>query len=190
MTSLRSRWSSVYLAVAFAGSLLTAASASAQSFVQLGGGWTAVAPVPSTVHYSGAWNLQASIGWKVSETVRWRIDALASQFDVRSAVSFPCPSFGCSGPGFSYEHESVNALTANALVNLDPRGLLYVIGGAGIYDVTTQKTTWLVGGSVGAGIALPLGDRLRAVAEARWHGLAGASSGPTWLVPITVGLRY
>ena len=189
MTSLRSRWSSVGLAVAFAGSLGTAA-ASAQTFVQLGGGWTAVAPVPSTVRYSGAWNMQASIGWKGSENLLWRVDALASQFDVKTTVFPPCPSFGCSGPGFSYEHESVNALTANALVNVDPRGLLYVIGGAGIYDVTAQKTTWHFGGSVGAGIALPLGERLRAVVEARWHGLVGTSGGPPWLVPITVGLRY
>jgi hypothetical protein len=35
-----------------------------------------------------------------------------------------------------------------------------------------------------------MGSRLRGVVEARWHGLLGATSGPAWLVPITVGLRY
>ena len=39
-------------------------------------------------------------------------------------------------------------------------------------------------------VAVPLGSRLRGVAEARWQGLFGDSTGPTWFVPITVGLRY
>jgi hypothetical protein len=46
--------------------------------------------------------------------MRLRVDALFSWFD---------------------DSVSVTGLTANGLVNVDPRGILYVIGGAGLYEV-------------------------------------------------------
>lgn len=78
-------------------------------------------------------------------------------------------------------------------LSVDPRGILYVIGGARLYDVNgvnAPTTAWHFGVSAGAGIAVPVAPHLRAFVEARWHGLLGTTSGPSQLVPITVGLRF
>jgi hypothetical protein len=190
MNLLLSRWSTVCAAVALGCLFVIPAPARAQMFVELGAGLNFVSPVPSGVSYGSGSNLQASIGWKIEPKIRLRVDVLTSQFDVKATVTPPCPSFGCSGPGFSFHSESVNGVTANILADVDARGILYLIGGAGLYDVHTQSTERLIGVSAGAGIAVPMGSRLRGVVEARWHGLLGATSGPAWLVPITVGLRY
>jgi hypothetical protein len=165
------------------------AAASAQAFVELGGGWNYVAPVASVASSNGS-NIRASIGWQVAPNFRWRVDAFTSQFDARTLLSLPCPSFGC--PASAYiQSERVNGLTANGLVNVDPRGILYVIGGAGLYDVQPgTPEEWHFGVSAGAGIAVPVSSHLRAFVEARWHGLLGATLGPQWLVPITIGFRY
>jgi hypothetical protein len=190
MNLLRSRWSTGYAAVALGCLFVIPAPARAQMFVELGAGLNFISPVPSGVSYGSGSNLQASIGWKVEPKIRLRVDVLTSQFDVKAMVNTPCQSFGCSGPVFSFHSESVNGVTANILADVDARGILYLIGGAGLYDVHTQSTERLIGVSAGAGIAVPMGSRLRGVVEARWHGLLGATSGPAWLVPITVGLRY
>lgn len=90
--------------------------------------------------------------------------------------------------------ERVSGLTANGLVSVDPRGILNVIGGAGLYNADLvnlrPSTEWHFGVSAGAGIAVPVVSHLRAFVEARWHGLLGDTSGPLQLVPITVGLRF
>ena len=190
MKTLRSRWSTLCAAVWLGCLLLWPAQARAQTFVELGAGLNYVAPVPSNASYGSGSNLRASIGWQVAPNFRWRIDAFSSQFDVKPKVNLPCPASGCSGPGYSFQSERVSGVTANGLVNVDMRGIFYVIGGAGLYNVHAQTTDWLFGVSAGAGIAVPMGSRLRAVVEARWHGLLGATSGPPWLVPITVGFRY
>ncbi len=190
MNLLRSRWSTLCAAVLLGCVFAWPAAARAQMFVQLGAGLNFVSPVPSGVGYGSGSNLQASIGWKVEPKIRLRVDVLTSQFDVKATVMPPCPSFGCSGPGFTFHSESVNGVTANILADVDERGIFYLVGGAGLYDVHTQSTERLIGISAGAGLAMPVGSRLRAVVEARWHGLLGATSGPAWLVPITVGLRY
>lgn len=194
MNLLCSRRSGMCVAAWLGFLVVSPAPADAQTFVELGGGWNCLASVPSGAHYGTGSNVRASIGWQVAPNFRWRIDAFTSQFDVRTTIVQPfvqpCPSFGCSGPGFDFQSERVNGLTANGLVNVDPRGILYVLGGAGLYDVHTQTTEWHVGVSAGAGIAVPVATHLRAVVEARWHGLFGSTSGPPWLVPITIGLRY
>jgi hypothetical protein len=151
-----------------------------------------VPTLPSGAIYASGSNVRASIGWKVASNFSWRMGAFTSQFDSKDNSQRPCPTFGCP-PSAYFNSERVNGLTANGVVSVDPRGILYVIGGAGLYDVnnagltTTQR---LFGVSTGAGIAVPMGSRLRGVVEARWHGLLGATAGPTWLMPITVGLRY
>src|ERR1035437_5817879 len=190
MDLLRSRWSTMWAAVGLGCLFVCPAPARAQMFVELGAGLNFVSPVPSGVSYGSGSNLQASIGWKVEPKIRLRVDVLTSQFDVKAMVNTPCSSFGCSGPVFSFHSESVNGVTANILADVDTRGILYLIGGAGLYDVHTQSTARLIGVSAGAGIAVPMGSRLRGVVEARWHGLLGATSGPTWLLPINAGLCY
>jgi hypothetical protein len=67
--------------------------------------------------------------------MRLRVDALFSWFDDSVQVAQPCPSFGCTGRSYVFERVSVTGLTANGLVNVDPRGILYVIWGAGLCDV-------------------------------------------------------
>jgi hypothetical protein len=180
MNLLRSRWSTLWVAVWLGCLLVCPAPARAQTFVELGGGWN----VPAGASHGGS-NFRASLGWQVAPNFRWRIDAFTNQFDYTTTNTFPCPSVGCGVPS-----ERVNGLTANGLVNVDPRGIFYVIGGAGLYDVETQTTELHFGVSAGAGIAVPVVSHLRAVVEARWNGLLGATSGPPWLVPITIGLRY
>lgn len=190
MKLLRSRCSTVSAAVALGLLVLGPAPAAAQMFVELGGGWNYVAAQDPVLSWTGGSSIRASIGWHVEPRVRLRIDALRSEYDAEKVIALPCPSFGCSGPGYSFQSERVSAITANALWDADQRGILYVIGGAGLYGVKTQGTEWVPGVSAGAGVAIPVVSRLRAVVEARWHLLLGSTAGPPWLVPITIGLRY
>jgi hypothetical protein len=169
--------------------VLCPAAAGAQVFVELGGGWNYVAPIASVASSSG-WNVRGSIGWQVAPNFKWRIDAFTSQFDAKQELALPCPSFGCAASAYILS-ERVNGLTVNGLVDVDPRGIFYLIGGAGLFDVQPQTPEeWHLGVSAGAGIAVPVAPHLRAVVEARWHGLLGATLGPSWLVPITVGFRF
>ena len=170
--------------------LLVSTPISAQTFVELAGGLNYVANTTSGVRYSSGSNLRASVGWRVAPTFSWRIDALSSQFDVNATTSQPCPSSGCSGPGYAFKSERVSGVSVNGLVTVDTRGIFYVIAGAGLYDVRTQKSMWNVGVSGGAGIAVPITTHLRAVVEARWHGILGSTPGAPWFMPITFGLRY
>ena len=165
------------------------APAHSQSFVELGGGWNYFGSTNSGASPFNGSNFRASIGWQVAPKFRWRIDATTYQFDRNQAgvtPVYPCPSFGCGGD----QSERVNGLSANGLVSLDSRGILYVTGGAGLYSVTLQTTDWRAGVSVGAGIAVPVASQLRVVVETRLHRLIGAVYGPQWLMPITIGFRY
>jgi hypothetical protein len=192
MGLFRSRWSTVCVAVSFGCLFAFSAPARAQMFVELAGGSNVVPTLPSGSMYGSGFNARASIGWKVASNFSWRVDAFASQFDSKDNSPVPCRTFGCS-PSAYLHSERVNGLTANALIGVDPRGIFYVLGGAGLYDVnnaslTTRQT--LFGVSAGAGLAVPMGSRLRGVVEARWQGLFGVQEGPTSFVPITIGFRY
>lgn len=188
MDLLRSGWST-RCAVLFLGFVLVRpAEARAQMFGELAGGSNVLQPVPSGVIYASGSSLRASIGWKVASNFSWRVDAFTSQFD--SKDTDPCPGFGCSS-GTS-QTERVNGLTGNALLGVDSRGIVYVVGGAGLYQVNEvdgPTTGWHFGVSAGAGLAVPVAPHVRAVLEARWRGLFGATAGPSWLVPVTLGLR-
>jgi hypothetical protein len=179
-------------------------TARAQTFVELGGGVTYLAPAPPGNGYSRGFNIQASIGRQFTRRFLLRCDAFMSQFDYRAQI-YP-PFLTPEGPEYHYgvRSEGVAGLTANGVVNVDPRGILYVVGGAGLYDTyggtgsVRFGTSAAAGGlarvsfgvSAGAGISVPAGGRLRAFVEARDHLLLGANSQPPWLVPITLGLRY
>ncbi len=188
MTLLRSRSFPMFIAIGIGCMLIPRAPAGAQTFFEVGGGWNYVAPVDSRESSHGA-NLRASIGWQVAPNFRWRIDAFQSQFDAKSPIVAPCPYFGCAA-SYSMEPERVSGLTVNGLWGVEPRGVLYVVGGAGLYHVQLGTSEqWPLGVSAGAGLALPLAARVSAVVEARWHGMFGVTAGPTWLVPITFGVR-
>jgi hypothetical protein len=193
MDLLRSRWSTLCAAVLL-GSAFLPAPARAQVFVEIVGGSNIVPTFPSGPIYAGGFNVRASFGWKVASNFSWRFDAFTSQFDAKDDISYPCPPFGCPASAH-LNSEHVNGLTADGLVNLDDRGVFYLIAGAGVYDVSNVSVPdaerFHFGVSAGAGIAVPMGPRLRGVIEGRWHGLLGdMQAGPTWLMPITIGLRY
>ena len=161
-------------------------------FFELGGGSNYAQTLGSGPTYVSGYNLRASIGWKVASNFSWRIDAFTNDFESKDNYNYPCPTFGC--PASVHLHdERVNGLIASGLVNFDPRGIFYMIGGAGFYGVNNVSVTVSethFGLSAGAGIAVPMGSSLRGVVEARWLNLYGETAGPTWFVPITLGVRF
>jgi hypothetical protein len=164
--------------------------AHAQTFVEFAGGWNWPAPAPAGDNYTRGLSIRASVGRQIAPSFRWRIDALVSEFDHNVQFYPPCAFPGCIHPYYNTRSVSVAGLAANAMMNLDSRGIFYVIGGAGLYDLHEIATELHLGASAGAGVAVPVGSRLRVTVEARCHGLLGATVGPPWLVPVTVGLRY
>lgn len=190
MILFRSSWSTACIAIGLGGQLVCAPAASAQTFVEFGGGWNYLAPASTGNNYVRGFNIRASVGRQFAPNLRWRIDAFRSEFDNTVQYVPPCPPPGCTHLYYEKQSVSVTGLTANGLVNVDPRGIFYVIGGAGLYVADASSSELHLGVAAGAGIAVPLGARLRAVVEGRWHGLLGATDGPPWLVPITVGLRF
>lgn len=189
---IRSGWFMRCVAIWLGLLVVSAAPARAQVFVELGGGWNFVEPLdaPGSFHRSGS-SIQASIGQQVASHFGWRVDLSTSQFEVEQGP-LPCPSTGCS-PSAYLQPERVSGLTANGVLSVDPRGILYVLGGAGYYQVNVidfPMTEFHFGLSAGAGVAVPIAGHLRVFAEARWLGLFGYTAGPSQLVPVVVGLRF
>jgi hypothetical protein len=162
----------------------------AQTFFEFSGGWNLMASTPPSDFYSRGISIRASLGGQVAPRVRWRVDAFTNEFDHDMQFYPPCAFPGCLHPYYHAQSVSVDGLTANALVDVDPTGILYVVGGTGLYDLRGPATELHMGVSVGAGIAVPVVARLRVVVEARWHALLGATAGPSWLVPLTFGIRF
>ncbi len=100
------------------------------------------------------------------------------------------PNQSTSAPPSTGTVNSVIGVIANARVNIDPRGILYLRGGPGVYDAFVPSAELRIGLSVGAGIAVPIGASVHAFAEAGWDELVGSTGGPSRLAPITVGVRY
>jgi hypothetical protein len=178
------------VAIGFFFLLSSSQPALAQTFVEVGGGWNLMVSAPAGDFYTRGISIRASIGRQVGPNLAWRIDIFTSEFDHDVQFYPPCAFPGCTHPYYNAQSVSVDGLIANAIVSLDPRGVFYVIGGAGLYDVRGPATELHVGGSVGAGIAVPVNSRLRAVVEARWHGVLGPTAGPPSFVPLTFGLRF
>jgi len=85
---------------------------------------------------------------------------------------------------------------ANGLMNLQPpvAGVeMYLIVGAGA-DYLYQHPG--AGGAVrpdlsaGGGVTVRMTNGSRLFLEARYHDLLGSPSPPTWLVPVTFGIRF
>jgi hypothetical protein len=169
-----------------------ASPASAQQFYELGTGWTFVASAPrsTTDLFSSGFDLRGSIGQALAPKVRLRFDADAMFFGLSEPLAEPCPSTGCPHSFYDVHTRGVLGFTANGLIDVDPRGLVYVIGGVGVYDTNARDNSLHVGGSAGAGIAIPLGPHYRAVIETTWHGLAPRGTGPSWVAPITLAVRF
>ena len=119
------------------------------------------------------------------------MDADFAQFDDAVQYYPPCAPPGCTHTSYYTQTNFLAGLSVNALANLDRRGLGYVVGGGGAGfggDASTDALHLRV--TAGAGVAIPSGDRLRLVVEARWLGLVGGTQKASWLIPFTVGVRY
>lgn len=190
MTLIRLSRLSACVSIGLGCLLVGAARARCQTFVEFAGGWTSMVSAPPGDYYTRGISIRASVGSQIAPNLGWRIDLFTSEFDHNVQFYPPCAFPGCTHPYYNAQSVSVDGLTANAMVNVDARGIFYVIGGAGLYDLRGPASELHLGASLGAGIAVPVSTRLRAVVEARWHGVAGATAGPPWLVPITFGLRF
>jgi hypothetical protein len=194
MKLLCSWWPATWVTLSLAYLFFCPRPLSGQTFFELAGGWNNLAPAPQLKRYTHGFNARASIGRQLTPRFQLRFDAFTSQFDETTTVYFypPC-AFGvvCHAmPSYFGQSMGIAALTANGLVDVDSRGMFYLIGGVGFYDTYGALPTLSTGASVGAGISIPIRARLRVFAEARDHFLFGANSQPPWLVPITLGLRY
>jgi hypothetical protein len=164
----------------------------AQTFVEVGGGWNYVPLHPSTtgnVLRPHGFNLRGAIGRVITPRVRVRVDAFTVQFNDKIPVYpyQPCSSLDCAPVQHeAYYAGSVSGVAANGLVNIDPHGVVYLVGGVGLFSANELH----LGVSAGAGLTVPVGLRLRGFAEARWIGPFNRRAVASWAVPITVGLRY
>jgi hypothetical protein len=176
--------------------LLSVHAAAAQSFVEFGGGWNYRQSAPANDSYSAALNGRLSAGGRVSDNLLLRFDLFDAQYDRndRAVALPPCPVEGCSSPAVPRLTTSVAGLTVNGIAELDRRGIVYLIGGAGLDEAfghgTTSFSETHLGVSFGAGVAVPIGNRLRAVLETQFHSMLGPTSGTPWFLPITIGVRY
>jgi hypothetical protein len=163
-----------------------------QTFFELGAGWSYLAaPVtPQIGTYGRAVNGRVSIGRQVAPRVRVRADVMGLHFDQSVQYFPPCAAPGCTHPYYKTQSNDIVGVIGNGLVDVDRRGILYLIGGAGAYGAFVQSTERHLGVSAGAGIALPVGTDLRVFVEATGHHLFGRTTGPSRFVPITIGLRY
>lgn len=171
---------------------LAGSSAHAQQFYEIGAGWSAV-PSASTsgdYRFSSGPYFRGAIGQSLNSRIRLRFDANAMVFRLKTQIPVPCPSTGCAHPFYDTHIRGTAAFTASGLISVDPRGTVYLIGGAGAYDAETQVNSLHVGVLGGAGIAVPIRSRHRATIELAWHGLAPKTNGPAWLVPVSLGYRF
>lgn len=189
------------------GSTLTA---SAQTTFSVGSGLNVARTLPTPYPvFRGSTTqgvaIQASVGRQYKGRLGWRIDAFASEFDLTQpsdwagvmCVANPPPGTCCGICPLSNTkgHVGLTGISANQFVGLTPQAFLlgaYLIWGAEVdyfYRHPNAQGTVCLGASAGGGVTLPVGGRLRAFVEARYHGLINAPSQLGWLVPLTAGLR-
>ncbi|MBI3568578.1 MAG: hypothetical protein HY084_10325 [Gemmatimonadetes bacterium] len=190
MNLIRSTRPFAHVVIGLAVTLIGAAPLRAQSFVEFGGGWNYFALGPDGGKFANGYNVRASVGQVAAPHVSVRLDLFTVEFDRKMQLYPPCAYPGCTHPFYDTQSMGAAGLTANVIWNVDSRGILYAIGGAGFYDLHGAVSELRPGVSAGAGIAVPVGVRLRAIVEARWHGLISTTAGPSSIVPITLGFRY
>ncbi len=170
----------------------------AQTFVEVAGGSNELPPAPGSGTYSHGFSARASIGRELDSRFSLRLDAFTSTFSRTDSTQFfpPCAFPGCSQSYYNVQHHSFGAagLTVNGLMNLDPRGLFYLIVGTGAIDAFGRTPSGYnevhLAASGGGGVSVPIGARMRLVIEAQFRGLLGASSVTPWVLPLTIGVRY
>jgi len=171
-------------------SVLGAGSVSAQRFVEIGAGWTHLASSHALSEKIGnGANVRASIGVPLTPRVSGRLDLAGTFFHRKSEYFPPCPAPGCSHPFYTSDANAVLGLTANDLLNIDQRGVFYLIGGPGVYLADGRASELHLGGDAGVGVSIPFGG-MHALVEAKVSRLFGSTTGPPWMVPVSLGLRF
>jgi hypothetical protein len=179
-------------ALGFGTLLACTGRAGAQQFYELAAGWSPVAPAPasSTSAFSAGPSFRGSIGQPVAARASVRFDADAMFFRLHLVRPDPCPDPVCPVRHYNDYTRAVFAVTANGLVSFDSRRVFSLLAGLGVYDVNAKDNSIHFGGSAGVDMAIPVGRRYRPFVEATWHGLATKGSGPSWVAPFAVGLRF
>lgn len=182
----------VRLAVIIATLAIISVPARAQQFREIAAGWDAVASAPAstTDEYEPGPYLRGSIGTALTPRIRLRFDGEGMFFTLRSQLTLPCPPAGCASSLRQDQMRGIVGLSANVLVGLDPREIVYLLGGVGPYETFASENSLHIDGSLGAGVAIPVGNHFRVFAEAAWHGFLPTGSGPSWADPIALGIRF
>jgi hypothetical protein len=170
--------------------LLVARPANAQTFFELGAGPARIGAAPTGETYGPAFSSRLSVGRRITRNFALRLDVISTQYDHDLQLYPPCAYPGCSQTYYQSHTEHLTAVTANALFNLDRRGLFYLIGGVGLYSTSDGGSAITsLGTSAGAGVSIPTGTRLHFFIEARDHFLTDSNGQPPWFAPITFGIR-
>ena len=177
--------------------LASPGTAFAQTFYGLSAGLNYSGPAPAGDSFTQGFAVQASVGRQLVPGLSVRLDAFTSRFDdSRPSAACPCPlsSPGCCA-GFA-KPVGVAGLMANGLMNLQPpvAGVeMYLIVGAGadyLYQHPSAEGAVRPDLSAGGGVTVRMTNGSRLFLEARYHDLLGSPSPPTWLVPVTFGIRF
>jgi len=178
----------------------------AQTFYGIGGGLNYAGSLPNAnplpdEHYTRGFAIQGSVGRQFSDRFGVRLDAFVNHFAVQAienrAIACPMGAL-CVGsqPSTLTNPVGVTALRANALVTLDPPGYavrMYLIGGFGgyyFYQHPTIEGAVRPGVAGGVGFNVSVNGRSRVFVEALYNKILSAPSQPTWLLPLTFGVRF
>jgi len=168
----------------------------AQTFYGIAGGLNYAGSLPDE-HYTRGFVIQGSVGRQFGDRFGVRLDAFVNHFAVQATELklYQCP-MGVLCPGSQQNTFAnpvgVTALRANALLTVDPRGYavrVYLIGGVGGYYFYQHPT---IEGAVRPGVSGGVGFnvRSRVFVEALYNKILSAPSQPTWLLPLTFGVRF
>src|SRR6185312_6027485 len=100
---------------------------------------------PQVDTYGHAVNGRVSIGRTVAPRVRVRFDALGLQFDQNVQYFPPCPAPGCTRSYYRAQSNDIVGVIGNGLLDVDRRGIFYLIGGAGAYGAFVPSAERHVG---------------------------------------------
>jgi hypothetical protein len=179
---------------------------SAQTFYGIAGGLNYAGALPDAnplpdEHYTRGFALQASVGRQFGDQFGVRLDAFVNHFAVQesSIKLYMCPA-GVLCPRSQNtvftDPVGVTGLRASGLFNVDPPGAglrMYLIAGAGayyFYQHPSIEGAVRPGFSAGAGFNVRVFQRSRLFVEGVYNRILGAPSQPTWLLPLTVGVRF
>lgn len=184
---------------------------SGQTTFSVAGGLNVARTVPAEYPFAhgsttNGFAVLASIERRYTRRLSWRIDAFANQFELTEPTDFagvmcpyPTPPGACCGIcplESSKSRVGLMGMAVNQLVSVTPSTYpvgAYLIWGAEIdylYQHPSAQRALRLGASVGGGVTLPITGRFHAFVEVRYHHLFDAPSEPTWLLPVTCGLRF